>query len=102
MDARNAEKVQGHFSSTSGPYNSSRACLETIFKELLSGGVCMAAVGSPQSAASLLLPPPAPFSFEARPCLSMSLVAPGIHIAVLSHFLPFKAESHAPPLFSER
>lgn len=85
------EEVQGHFSSTSGHYTSSRAWKQFL-RSLLVAGCAQPLSGSLRSAASLWLPPPAPLSFEARPCL----MAPGVHIAVLSHSLPFKAEPHAP------
>ena len=72
MDARNAEKVQGYFSSAVGHHTRSRS-LKQFLWSLLGARCAQPLSGCLKSVASLLLPPPAPFSFEAQ--LSMSLVA---------------------------
>lgn len=77
MITRNVEAVQGHFSSANGHYNPSGAQKQVLRSPLVAG--CAWPSLSPLgSAASPWLPPLAPFSFEAWPCVSLSLLFPDL------------------------
>lgn len=95
MDTRNVEEVQGHFGSASGHYNPS-GTRKQVLRSLLVAGYAWPPLSHLRSVASLWLPPPAPFSFEAWPCISLSFLFPDVPTATLSHGLPFKVESHVP------